>query len=363
MKILHIITDTNIGGAGRYLVNLVTQPAFSDMDVIIACPDGDLGDALDSISVQRIPVSGRDISFSLSFTLELFKLIKSLKPDVVHTHSCLSGRLAAKSLGVPVIYTKHGEVLDSSGNFVKRLGYKWASMLLSDRVIAISNHVAQQLIELGVNPAKITVIYNGIQISEFKPKNFDQTYNQKERDEITIGTLARLDPVKRLDVLIEAARIVVNSLPEARFVIGGAGPMEQALLQKIQDLKLETYVKMVGFVEDVPAFLAGLDIFALSSDSEGLGLAVIEAMAQGLPVVATAVGGVIEVVQDNVTGFLVPPGNPRDMAQCLVRLAIDPQMAAHMGRNGRKRVEELFDAKVMAQKTVEVYEEVVSAKS
>ncbi len=360
MRVLHIITDTNIGGAGRYLVNLITQPAFDDVDVIVACPDGRLGDVLDSIGVERVSVSGKDISFSFPFTMELFRLLKRLKPDIVHTHSCLSGRLAAKSLRIPVVYTKHGEVSDlHSPVFYKKLLNRWAASLFSDKIIAVSNHVGNQLIQSGVDAKKIVVIHNGIEISKFNSKDFARVQSTRERDQVLIGTLARLDQVKRLDVLIEAARIVVNSLPEARFVLGGTGPMEQELLRKIQDLRLEPYVRMAGFVEDVPRFLSELDIFALSSDSEGLGLSVIEAMAQGLPVVATAVGGVTEVVKDNETGFLVPAGNPRAMAQCLVRLAIDPEMAAHMGRMGRKRAEELFDAKTMAQKTVEVYKKIL----
>ena len=360
MRVLHVITDTNIGGAGRYLENLVTQPAFSDLDVSVACPDGSLGDVLDSIGIERVPISGRDVSFSFPLTMELTRLFKRIKPDVVHTHSCLSGRLAAKSLKIPVVYTKHGEVLGlHSMAFPKKLLNKWASSLFSDKIIAVSNHVGRQLINSGVDPEKIVVIHNGIEISKFQPKNIDYLRSREERDQLLVGTLARFDPVKRLDVLIEAARIVVNSLPEARFVLGGTGPMEEAMRRKIEDLRLEPYVRIAGFVEDVPAFLSELDLFALSSDSEGLGLAVIEAMAQGLPVVATAVGGVTEVVMDNETGFLVPPGNPRAMAQCLVRLAIDPEMAARMGRAGRKRAEELFDARAMARKTVEVYEEVL----
>lgn len=368
MKVLHIITDTNIGGAGRYLLNLLTQPAFSDIDVTVACPDGELGDRLDNANIGRINISGRDVSFSGPLTIELLKIMRGHKPDLVHTHSSLSGRIAAKILGIPVVYTKHGQarVPSASGQMsrpagpVKQRMNRMASRILSDKIIAISDCVRQDLIESGVDPSRVVCILNGIEISQFGAGNVPKGGGvsagvRGSEGQVMVGTVARLHPVKALDVFVEAARITLASFPNARFIIGGTGPMEDALRAKIRDLKLEPYVKMAGFVEDVPEFLAGLDIFVLSSDAEGLGLVVLEAMAQELPVVATAVGGVPEAVKDEETGFLVPPRNARLLAQSIARLAIDPDMAARMGAAGRKRAEELFDAKLMAQKTVQVY--------
>ncbi len=230
-----------------------------------------------------------------------------------------------------------------------------ASRILSDKIIAISDCVRQDLIESGVDPSRVVCILNGIEISQFRAGNVPKGCGVSagvngSEGQVLVGTVARLHPVKALDVFIEAARITLASFPNARFIIGGTGPMEDALRAKIRDLKLEPYVKMAGFVEDVPEFLSGLDIFVLSSDAEGLGLVVLEAMAQGLPVVATAVGGVPEAVKDEETGFLAPPRNARLLAQSIARLAIDPDMAARMGAAGRKRAEELFDAKLMAQK-------------
>jgi len=138
--------------------------------------------------------------------------------------------------------------------------------------------------------------------------------------------------------------------------------MEDQLKAKIRELKLEPYVKMPGFVSDVPAFLAGLDIYVLSSDYEGIALALVEATASGLPVVATAVGGVPEVIVDGFNGLLVPPRQPKALAQAIVRLLVDPDLARRRGKAGRQRAEELFDAKVMAEKTVKVYEEVVALR-
>lgn len=363
MRILHVITDTNIGGAGRYLLNLVTQPVFKDHEILFACPDGELSVRIDALGIKRIPISGKDVSFSIPLIFELAKVIKSVKPDVVHTHSSLSGRIAGKFMGVPVVYTKHNllripgpsGVMPPRAGTLKRLFNKVTSKALSNKIIAVSQGVYDDLVEAGYPADLVVSIPNGIDLAPFKP-NLRVRGDDKK---ITVGTVARLHPQKALHVLLDAARIVVNSYPSVRFVIGGTGPSREVLETRIKELKLETYVKMEGFIEDVPGFLQGLDIYALSSNYEGLPLAVLEAMAAGLPVVATAVGGVPEAVVNGLTGILVPPGDPKLFAQAIVRLIVDREMAFKMGEAGRKRVEELFSAEKMAEKTFHVYEEVV----
>lgn len=379
MKVLHVITDTNFGGAGRYLLYLVPQPAFEGHDVAVACPDGELQKRLDAAGIRHVPIrSGKDITFSPKLTRELFGLFRKEKPDVVHTHSCLSGRIAARLAGIPVVYTKHNQVRipDIRGitpppaGFAKRLVNRAVNNLLSDRVIAISEGVQRELVESGVKPSMIATIHNGIDLTPYAPKQYRSADAAQEGDPSAstgkrgplIGTVARLHRQKALDVFLEAAKLVLASEPSARFVIGGTGPLEEDLKAKIKELRIEPYVKMPGFIYDVPAFLADLDIYVLSSDYEGIGLAIIEAMAAGLPVVATAVGGVPEAIVDGVNGLLVPPRQPKALAQAIVRLVVDPDMARAMGEAGRARAEEMFDAKVMAEKTFTVYRRLAARK-
>lgn len=361
MKVLHVITDTNIGGAGRYLLNLLVQPAFDDISAMVACPGGQLAERLDNAGLKRVGISGKDVSFSVPLTFELRKIMREFRPDIVHTHSSLSGRIAARAVGIPVVYTKHnlvripsasGQVPPPAGP-VKRQVNAIAAKLLSDGIIAVSQGVYGELTESGIDPSLVTCIPNGIDLAPYKP--LDLLKKRQESEQILIGTVARLHPQKALEVMLEAARIVLASLPQAKFVIGGTGPLEESLKAKIHELRLEPYVKMVGFVEDVPGFLSQLDIYALSSDYEGLPLAVLEAMAAGLPIASTAVGGVPEAVVDGENGFLVSPRNSRLLAQSIVRLAVDPQLAAQMGAESRRRMEELFDAKIMARRTVQAY--------
>lgn len=375
MKVFHIITDTNIGGAGRYLLNLLSQPAFAGIDVLVACPDGELGKRLDAMGIRRIPVSGRDVSYSSRLTKELGRLMKQEQPDIVHTHSSLSGRIAARLQRIPVVYTKHNlvRIPDEKGivppkaGTVKKLLNRVVASALSDRVIAVSAGVQKELIESGIKPAMVAAIPNGIDLSPYVPKWKQKKAPRASKElaakkSMIVGTVARLHRQKALDVLLEAAKMVLASDPSVRFVIAGTGPLEDELKAKIRELRLEPYVKMAGFVSDVPGFLANLDVYVLSSDYEGLPLAVLEAMGAGLPVVSTAVGGVPEAVVDGLNGILVPPRQPKALAQALVRLLVDPDMGRTMGVAGRERAEELFDATIMAEKTVNVYRRLVARK-
>jgi len=393
MKVLHVITDTNIGGAGRYLLNLLSQPAFKDVEGLVACPEGELAKRLDAMDLRRIPISGRDVSHSRRLTRELGNLMKEHKPDLVHTHGSLSGRIAARLRGIPVVYTKHNlvRIPDESGvvppkaSAARRLLNRIVANVLADRIIAVSQGVQKDLVESGIKPAMIATIPNGIDLTPYVPRwkesaakpaqdkrraqrrttaagSPEQGGAKDSKRGFLIGTVARLHRQKALDVILEAARLVLASEPAARFVIGGTGPLEDKLKAKIKELRLEPYVKMPGFVSDVPDFLSTLDVYVLSSDYEGLPLAVLEAMGAGLPVVSTAVGGVPEAVVDGLTGMLVPPRQPKVLAQAIVRLLVDPDLARKMGIAGRNRAEELFDAKVMAEKTVKVYRRVVARK-
>ncbi|MGI6642481.1 MAG: glycosyltransferase [Bacillota bacterium] len=360
MRVLHVITDTNIGGAGRYLMNLLTQFASMDIEASVVCPEGELAKRLDGLGIARMTTSGKDVSFSLPLTFEFMRLFRKAKPDLVHTHSSLSARIAAKFLGIPVVYTKHG--LDGAVSPLGILINNLVSKVLSDGIIAVSSSVEKGLVQSGVDPSRIACILNGIDLEQFLVKETRKADDFGKSGKVVVGTAARLHPVKALDILVDAAKIVLDSLPNVRFVIGGTGPMEGTLKKKIEDMGLEPYVKMVGFVEDVPGFLHGLDVFVLCSDSEGLGLAALEAMAAGLPVVATAVGGVPEAVKDRETGLLVPPQNRNLLARAIMSLVIQPETAVRMGVLGRRRVEQLFDAKVMAKKTLDLYRRVLESR-
>lgn len=362
LRVLHVITDTNVGGAGRYLLNLLGSRAFGGLDVWVACPHGELGRRIDALGVSRVEVSAGDVSWSWSLLGELRAVIRRLRPHVVHTHASLAGRVAARLAGVPVLYTKHNVVrIPTSAGVVpppagpvKRVFNRWSGRLLADRIIAVSGAVARELVEAGFDPRQVVTIPNGIDLRPFAAAGAVRRRPFGYR----VGTAARLSPQKGLDVLIEAAARVVRQEPRARFVIGGEGPERPRLEEMIRARGLADRVVLPGFVDDVPGFLADLDVYVLSSRYEGLPLAVLEAMAAGLPVVATDVGGVREAVVDGQTGVLVPAGDPVALAGAILELLRDPDRARALGRAGRQRAEAEFDAELMASRVTELYREI-----
>lgn len=363
MKVLHIIGDRDIGGAGRYLLTLVTQPAFRAFEVIVACPEGPLAGELKKAGVQVLHFEGADLSFSIPLVFRLYRLIRMVRPDLVHTHASLAGRLAARLAGVrAVVYTKHG-LAGSEEAFVqvrgrRRLANALASRLLSDRIIAISRAVERELAAQGADPRRITVVYNGVDLDGPATGVSVRPAGIPEGDPL-VGMVGRLSPEKGYRYFLEAAALVRPRKPGARFVIVGGGPERGEIADKVRELGLDGVLLMTGFRADVGEIMGALDVLVLASTAEGLGLVILEAMAAGKPVVATRVGGIPEAVEDGVTGLLVPPGDPGAMAGAILALAADRARAAEMGRAGRKRVEEKFSGRAMAEETARIYREVL----
>lgn len=442
MRVLHVITDTNIGGAGRYLLAMlkIIKERSSELleEMIVACPQGMLADELSLIGVPIFHHGGRDVSFSPGLTIEIARLIQQVKPQIVHTHACLSARIASRFLGVPVVYTKHSFDTDngygrrsttdemragaepaegsmacevtvtgasSAGGLQRRrnaeppgrarygltgvmrwlyrLSNRVASRCLCERVIAVSDAVACALQDSGVPSSMIVTIYNGVDPREYGPAAYGSasmgapaTSEEvagalcgRGRDEtsraLIVGTVARLHRDKGLDVLVDAAMILTSQLEKApgrpassnevRFVVAGDGPEKSALVEKIRKSGLNGVFELVGHIRDVPGFLKGLDLFVLPSRREALGLSILEAMASELPVVATYVGGIPEVVVNGQTGLLVEPDNPEELCRALVSLLADPELRAAMGKRGRVRVENLFDVRQTVEKTLQLY--------
>lgn len=363
MKVLHIIGDRDIGGAGRYLLTLVTQPAFRAFEVIVACPEGPLAGELKKAGVQVLHFEGADLSFSIPLVFRLYRLIRMVRPDLVHTHASLAGRLAARLSGVrALVYTKHG-LASSEEAFVqvrgrRRLANALASRLLSDRIIAISRAVERELAAQGADPRRITVVYNGVDLDGPATGVSVRPAGIPEGDPL-VGMVGRLSPEKGYRYFLEAAALVRPRKPGARFVIVGGGPERGEIADKVRELGLDGVLLMTGFRADVGEIMGALDVLVLASTAEGLGLVILEAMAAGKPVVATRVGGIPEAVEDGVTGLLVPPGDPGAMAGAILALAADRARAAEMGRAGRKRVEEKFSGRAMAEETARIYREVL----
>ena len=277
---------------------------------------------------------------------DLYRLFKRERPHVVHTHrwgTLLEGTLAARLAGVP--YVVHGE----HGTLETRWHNAWVQRRLwhhVDRVLSVSSRLAERMaLEIAFPLDRITVIRNGLDLNRFQPVA-DKTAARQALgiapDRLVIGTVGRTVPVKDHPTFLRALARVRAAGIDFTAVIAGTGPAFQDTVRLAEALNLRDDVQLLGNRDDVDRVLSAFDIFVLSSSSEGLSNTIQEAMATGLPVVATNVGGADELVVEEHTGVLTPSGDDRAMADALVALAHDEARRASFGRAGAERARAHF---------------------
>ncbi|MDP3386226.1 MAG: glycosyltransferase [Eubacteriales bacterium] len=337
IKVVEIISDTNFGGAGQYLKSIVEEIDKERFDLTVIMPVGSvLKDMLGDIPIEHC----RDInekSFSFKGTCHLCKMMKMIRPSVVHTHGSLSGRLAAQLLGVRnIVYTKH--TLSDNSVLWKRKLKKILNSALRAKVIAISASVKLNLIEEGIKEDNIRMIYNGIRPIE--------TFDNETRLIPIITLVGRLEAIKGHRHMIEITRQLVDCYDEdfeVRFV--GSGSLESTLKDIVTDYGLP--ISFSGHVSNIGEIYETSDIIVNTSDSEALSYAALEAMIHKKPVVAFDIPGINEVIENGKTGFLVDYKNYGLFAECLVQLLSNNTLRRNMGELGRKRAIDKFSLKEM----------------
>lgn len=293
----------------------------------------------------------------------LVRIMRAGKFDVVHTHMFASnflGRAAAILAGVPVIVSTVQLIAERE---------KWWEIFLdralqfkTDMMVTSSEAVRRSFIRRGIREDKIVTIYNGIDFSKFDSIDRVEARNKirlefgLDDSTFLVGTIARLRRVKGLGHLIEAAKQIVENVPDVRFLIVGDGPQKAGLEYKVKQLDLSPRFIFAGTRGDVPAILSALDLFVLPSLSEALGIAVIEALVMRVPVVATKVGGVPEIVKSGETGLLVSPKDPLGLGEAIAYMHSNRDRAIAMAQAGERRVREMFEIGYLARKQVELYE-------
>jgi len=357
---MHIIARLNVGGAALYVIELVSHLRELGYDAQLVCgvvgkDEGDMRYIADAkgLDVTILASLGREISplGDLLTTLRLWRLIRRERPDVVHTHTAkagLVGRLAAWLSGVPVIvHTFHGHVF--AGYFGKTktrvfLVLERFTARLSTRIITLSDALKRELAETyHVTPADhIEVIELGFDLDRLLAlKGHDQpegiAFRQAQTipgDAPLVGIVGRLVPIKNHSLFLHAARIVADNLPQTYFAIVGDGERRAELESLSQALNLTDRVRFCGWATDpLPAY-AALDCLVLSSDNEGLPVSLIEAMAAGVPVVATNVGGVGDLLDGGRLGAIVPPRDADALATAILS-ALNAQKDAGSGERAQ----------------------------
>jgi glycosyltransferase involved in cell wall biosynthesis len=347
IRVMHIISDMNFGGAGQYLRSIVDGLDRKSFEVAVVIPRGSI---LKQYIKEKniIEVDGiADKSFGVGGTMSLVKPIKTFRPDVVHTHASLSGRLAAQMLGVKaIVYTKH--TLSDHSSAVKNNVRLFLNKRLRAKVIAISSAVEANLLEEGIQQENIVKIYNGV-----KP-----AYNMKSvHNEIPVITLVgRLEPIKgqmHMIEIVKALNVMTDRPFKVRFV--GAGSMETELKEAARRANLQ--IEFTGHVEDIDSVYANSDIIVNTSNSEALSYAAIEGMNMKKPVVAFDLPGINEVIDHEKTGYLVAFGDYGTFAERLLELIENPELRNQMGEHGLKKILEVFTLEKMVKKIEAFYKE------
>lgn len=369
IKVVHIIGGGEFGGAERHIINLAGAVNPQMVEIAVCClfsePFAGIA-ARAGINVFDVTMKNRT---DLSVVSKLATIIRENNFDIVHTHGVranLLGRLAARQAGrKPVITTVHSLLEKDYPEFFRRQVNKfteWATRSLTDHFITVSQGLKDKLVSSGIPAGRVTVIYNGIVLENFSLP--DEPGAARARlgygpDVPLVGIVARLHPVKGHQYFLEAARLVLEQCPGAHFVIAGEGPQRQFLEDMAGRLGLADRVAFTGFVADVRALMADLNLLVISSLWEGFGLTAVEAMALGVPVVSTEAGGLPEVVLHGETGLLVPPANSAALAKSIIWMLEHPEAAAEMVKKARQAVCEKFTAQVMARRTEELYRQVL----
>lgn len=338
---------------------------------VFACLDdvGVLGGELRAAGV-RVELLGRRTGLDLGCARRLAAFVRTEQVDLIHAHqytpfaySMLAGLVRRRP---PVLFNEHGRFFPDRRSW-KRVWFNRLMLRRRDRVVAVGGAVRQALVaNEGISAARIEVIYNGVELPAGMPEPGERIAVRDElglaADEFVLLQIARLDAIKDHATAVGTMARVAAVEPRARLMIVGDGPERGRIEAEIQRRGMGGWVRMLGERHDVARLLSGADAFLLTSVSEGIPVTIIEAMGAGLPVVATDVGGVGEVVEQAVTGLLAPAGAEQQLAEAVLRLAGDQQVCAAMGAAGRRRAEAMFTEQQMHAAYARVYGEVLGVR-
>ncbi len=357
--ILHTESSKGWGGQENRTIKESIGLKRMGVRVIIACPpDSKLAKigAGNGIEIRTVRMESSISPFAIA---SLLKVIKKENVNIICTHSgkdsmlgAIAGRLSRRK---PIIVrTRHLALPITS-----RITYS----VLPHRVVTVSEYVRKHLVEeKGIPAYKVISIPTGVDLDRFNPDKV-RVLSREELgcppDGIIIGTVAILRRKKGHHTLLDAAPHILKDFPKAYFIFAGDGPQKENIEKKIRELGIERNVKLLGLRQDIPEILKTIDIFALPTLQEALGTSFLEAMSMKKPVVGTKVGGVPEVVKDGVTGILVLPEAPLQLADAIITLLKDRDLMSKMGDEGRRDVEEKYNVNVMVNSLFDFYNSLI----
>ena len=361
IRVLQIISDTNIGGGGYSLLNYLRYRDRERVEVLVVMPRRSaLKPAVEELGVEVAEIDAMaDKSLDWKAIPLLRQLIHSWKPDLVHTHGSLSGRIAARLCGVRVLYTKHCAFPPSKlqtsppGRLAGRI-MDWA---LSDGVVAVGPSAEENLTSTGIPKEKIHVLFNGV--APLKPAAPEERTRLREElgfaeDDFVVGILARIELYKGHGTLLEAVRNLVQAGRKVKLLVAGQGSFEPELRLRCADLPADTVV-FAGFVEQVERVLGAMDVQVNASyESETSSLSLLEGMSMGLPAIASDCGGNPYLIENGENGLIFPAQDVQALERCIAQLMDHPEERVRMGR----RAQEIFQARFTGQEFAKNVEQI-----
>lgn len=364
-SVFEIIADSSLTGAPRHLLTLLSGIDRNKFVVSVILPEGELVSELKKIKIPvfTVPMKGKS---DLVASSSIKKIIKKYEPDIIHTHgqrAGLLGRLAVRDLPVTRIHTEH----TYTSNFkLDNSLLHWShlrAMAMLDRwthkTIAVSNAVKTFLISAGITKAdKVLTIYNGIEsqiskISAQQIKEFKSQFGLTSSD-LVIGTVGSLNKHKDTATLIRAFSTMIKKWPHLKLLLIGRGELQPQLKNLVKKLGISERVIFAGSMKDIDTAMSVFNIFILPSRSEAFGLTILEAMRANIPVIASRVGGIPEIITHNYNGMLVEHGDPKKLASAIMKLLNDKKLQkkfiSHYSETLKK-----FSARSMIKQTEELY--------
>lgn len=363
MRVLFLSTHLNAGGITSYMLLLGKGLVHHGHTVLVASSGGDTREQFTKAHIQTIDLNIKtksEIDPKIYLALNpLVNVIYKNKIDVIHAQTRITQVMAtwlSMMTGKPFVSTCHG--------YFKTRLFRMFFPCWGEKVIAISQAVYNHLADdFKIPTEKIAFVESGIDLNEFR--FFSEEEKARSRKEMgldkfnTIGIIARLSDVKGQDILLQAMPHVLEKNKNVKLVLVGEGKTEKLLKEMVISLKIENEVLFFPVVSKTRLMMAPLDIFVMPSRQEGLGLSILEAQACGIPVIGSKVGGIVSLIEDEKTGLLFEPQNPKALAEAILKLLNNKKLGKEMILNARRQVEERFSQEHMVEKTIDVYKSVM----
>jgi glycosyltransferase involved in cell wall biosynthesis len=369
MRVVHIIKVTRISGAERHLLVLLKGLRENAVDaqlIILVEPDRPMDDMISEAQANDIPIHRlvirRDYDVNVIFNLR--QLLHDINPNIVHTHlihADLFGLIASKLAGIPtLIASRHNDDGFRYHPIVRRVSQ--VLWWFTDGGIAISDAIREFAIRIeGASDTKIDLVRYGLPYG-WVPDDDIQSAKQAihkelslKDDVVILGMVCRLVEQKGIPYALQAFKELYRKFPNIHLVVAGDGDLAGELLSQGRMLGISDRVHWLGWRDDAQTVMASMDIFLMPSLWEGFGLVLLEAMSKRIPIIASRVSAIPEVVQDGITGLLISPKSADDLSKAMTRLLIDPPLRKHMGLIGEDRLEQEFSVQKMVEQTLAVY--------